>query len=321
MQFTRIPDSWSVLGAPLVYAFTASRSDFDLRIASPDGATLYGAKRFAAATEASVDIAPCLRRALAFAPSAGPTGVCSAAGRRIEAVVQLTDRASGRSVAAPVRCFVAAAEPVTAPALLTAMPRNRLIPAGACDELTLLTDGPLDVALRVEYGLRTATGTHRLPAAGLHLFRLDTADFAGADRITVDAGACGTVLYSLTPPVQEAVRLAWRSRAGSIEHYTFPVETTAGLTATRLEACGPEGRVVRTTAAPYRTLRSALERREVLEALSELLVTPEVWLVEGARCTPVVVTGDRAVVHAYGALRTLEVTVCPKTKPAQPWSC
>lgn len=321
MQFTRIPDSYAPLGGPLIYAFDGDRSDFDVRITDPAQQTAYGAKRFAAATEAAFDIAPYLRRALRFTPLTSESGVHDGSGRMLRVVVAVTDRTTRQTITAPVRVVLPSVAQPGGPALLTAMPRTRLIAAGESDELTFVTYAPLQLTVSADYGPHTTTETHSIPADGLHLFRLNTADFPRADRITVEAGSCGTVVYSVMQPVQEAVRLAWRSRAGSIEHYTFPIEVAAGFEADRHCACGPDGSVSRSDVTSYRTLRSALERREVLEPLAELIATPEVWIVEGARYTPVEVATDRAVVHRYGALRYLEIVIRPKKCLAQPWNC
>ena len=121
-------------------------------------------------------------------------------------------------------------------------------------------------------------------------------------------------------PVQGAVRLAWRSRCGSLEHYSFPIELTAGIEATRHEAYGPNGYTARTSCEQRRKLRSALETREVLEALSELVYTPEVWIVEGERYTPVEVVSDRAVFHHYDTMSYIEIIIRPKTQSRLPWN-
>ena len=115
------------------------------------------------------------------------------------------------------------------------MPLVRLIPEDACDELTLLTDGPCIVTVTAEAGDTATAESYRVSEAGLHLFRLDMRDFPGAERVTVD---------SVTPAVQGQVRLAWRSSAGSVEHYTFPIVRTTTVRTERREAEGPQGRVV-----------------------------------------------------------------------------
>ncbi len=321
MQFTRIPNSYAPLGGPLTYAVQASSiADIEIRITDASRTRLYGAKRFAATRSAEFDIAPYLRRALRFTPTTGSTGVYDGDSRTLTAIVEASSSANSPTPATPSRTFLPSADEVSAPCLFTSMPLVRLIPDGAADELTLMTRAQQPITLTIAYGPHAATENHVIPSGGLHLFRLDTADFPNADQITVDAGPCGKVVYTVVKPVQEAVRLAWRSRSGSIEHYSFPIETTATVEATKRSAYGSDGYVSSATFECRRTLRSALETREVLEALAELLYTPEVWMVEGAGYTPVDVISDRAAVHNYGTMSTLEITFRPKNRPRQSWN-
>ena len=346
MQFTRIPDSYAPLGGPLTYAVEHdARSNLAVRILNGTQTELYGAKRFAEVAAAEFDIAPYLRRQLRFVPVTGETGVYAGAPRIIGTVVKVeaTSAASAAAEAAEgstqpaaegaaesatgsaaepavqaaaratatsaYRMFLPSTEPVSAPALLTSMPRVRLIPVGASDELSLLTSGPHRVTLIAEYGPDAIADTFEIPSGGLHIFLLNTSDYWRADKITIDAGTCGKVVYSLVQPMRGSVRLAWRSRAGSLEQYTFPVETTAGVEATKHHAYGPDGYVGRATGEYHRKLRSALETREVLEGLAELVDTPQVWLVEEDRYVPVEVVSERAVVHNHGTMSWLEVTI------------
>lgn len=321
MQFTRIPQPYAPLGGALTYAIEADTvTDLEVRITDNTKSRLYGAKRFAAVTAAEFDIAPYLRRALHFTPIVGRTGIYAGARRVLTVVVEVTSSATQQVLAAPSRTFLPTTDDLAAPALLTSMPLARLIPEGACDELSLLTDGPQEITVGVGYGPHTTTETHVIPSGGLHIFRLDTADFPMADTITIDARACGKVVYSVTRPVSEAVRLAWRSRNGSVEHYTFPIEATASVEATKQQAYGAEGHTGRTTFEHHRKLRSALETRTVLEALAELICTPEAWLVEGDDYLPIDIVSNRAVVHNYGTMSCLEITFRPKIQPRKPWN-
>ena len=133
----------------------------------------------------------------------------------------------------------------------------------------------------------------REAGAGLHVFRLDTRDFPGCETLTVDAGACGTVTYTLIPAAQEALRIAWRSCAGSIEHYSFPVIRSTTL---RLE--------------------SAYETPETLEPLAGLLLSPEVWILRNGEYVPVDVRSEEAVIQRHGMLCSLEIVVRPKNNPS-----
>jgi len=88
----------------------------------------------------------------------------------------------------------------------------------------------------------------------LHVFRLDTRDFPEAETLTVDAGACGSVAYTVISAPTGARRLAWRSSAGGIEHYTFPVEKSESVETIRQRAYGAEGHLVARTRAERRTV-------------------------------------------------------------------
>lgn len=124
------------------------------------------------------------------------------------------------AAAAPARTFLPGAEAAEAPALLTRMPLNRLIPEGTCDELTLLADSSVTVTVTAQAGDTTTAESYRTEEAGLHLFRLDTPDFPGAETVTVDAGACGTVTYTVIPALEGA--LTWRGGAARGRSSTTP---------------------------------------------------------------------------------------------------
>lgn len=241
-----------------------------------------------------------------------------------EPLTTLSDRRaaplSPASAVAPARTFLPSAEAVAAPALLTAFPDVRILPDGASDELTLLTAAAQNVTVIARSGDTTAAASYSVPGPGLHLFRLDARDFPGAETLTVDAGACGTVTYTLVSPTDEGVRLAWRSSAGSVEHYTFPVEAAATVETEKNRAYGPDGHVGAGTHERRRTLRSAFEVRGVLEALAELTSTPEVWLVTAEDYEPVDVVSERAVVHRHGTLNCLEIEIRPRRKTPLPWN-
>ena len=155
----------------------------------------------------------------------------------------------------------------------------------------------------------------------MHVFRLDTRDFPEAETLTVDAGACGSVAYTVIPAFSGARRLAWRSSAGGIEHYTFPVEKSESVETIRQRAYGAEGHLVARTRAERRTvLVSAYEPRATLEGLSEVLSSPDVWLAEDDGYTAVDVVTEKSVLHRHGAVTCLEIEIRPKRKTGMPWN-
>ena len=218
MTFTQIPPEYAPLGGELRYTVTTQETaTLDLRIADAGNGTLIGAKRFAGVTSASFDAAPYLRRTVAFVPTTGSTGFRMADGRTVTAYIEAqAAQATGTAptVHSPLRTFLPCRTNVTAFALLTSMPLVRLISHGESDELTLFSDEAVTVTVTAQSGTTTTAESYRTATGGLHVFRLDTRDFPEAETLTVDAGACGSVAYTVISAPTGARRLAWRSSAG-----------------------------------------------------------------------------------------------------------
>lgn len=230
-------------------------------------------------------------------------------------------RSANAAVTSPLRTFLPCREALAAPVLLTAMPCVRLISPDESDELTLFTDGACTVTVTAQAGESTTAETYRTTTGGLHLFRLDMRDFPEAESLTVDAGACGTVAYTVVPSAPDAQRLAWRSSAGGIEHYTFPIERSETLETSKKRAYGAEGHLAATTGSERHTLLvSAYEPRATVEALAEILSSPAVWLAGETGYIPVDVITDKAVLHGHGAVTCLEIAIRPKRKTRMPWN-
>ena len=177
------------------------------------------------------------------------------------------------------------------------------------------------MTVTAEAGDTATAESYRASEAGLHLFRLDMRDFPGAERVTVDAGTCGTVVYSVTPAVQGQVRLAWRSSAGSVEHYTFPIVRTTTVRTERREAEGPQGRVVAAAETDREiVLVSVYETRSMLEPLAELTATAAAWIVTEKCYIPVDIATEEAVVQRRGTLSCLEIAIRPKRKKHAAWN-
>ena len=238
MTFTQIPQQYAPLGAEAVYAVeNPAGGDLDIRIADEKGATL-GALRFAAAATARFDAAPALRRALRFIPLVGNTGFYAATGRVVKAAVTAGAAGTlpeGTEATAPARTFLPGREAAESPALLTTLPRRRIIPEGACEELTLLTAGDAEAVVTARTADSLTAESYSVRTSGPLLFRIDTRDFPGAETLSIDFGEIGTVEYTVVPAVREAVRLAWRSSAGSaMRMNSAPARCRASATDRRL---------------------------------------------------------------------------------------
>ena len=114
---------------------------------------------------------------------------------------------------------------------------------------------------------------------------------------------------------------AWRSSAGSVEHYTFPIVRTTTVRTERREAEGPQGRVVAAAETDREiVLVSAYETRSMLEPLAELTATAAAWIVTEKRYIPVDIATEEAVVQRRGTLSCLEIAIRPKRKKHAAWN-
>lgn len=129
------------------------------------------------------------------------------------------------------------------------MPSVRTISPGESDELTLLCDEACTITVTAQAGDSATAESYRTKSGGVLVFRLDTRDFPDAETLTVDAGKCGSVSYTVVPAVSGGRRLAWRSSAGSIEHYTFPIEKSVTAETVKNRAYGTDGHLT-AAAAP-----------------------------------------------------------------------
>lgn len=323
MQFTQIPQHYSPLGDALLYTVKhTAAADIEVRVIDPSDSSVLAAKRFASVAEASFDIAPALRRGLRFEPRQGGTGFVDSAGRCATAQVKafLSDDEAVVATSSS-RVFLPGDSPASSPSLLTTMPRERLIPEGACDELTIFSEAAFAVTVTAVGPDSTSAQHYRSSNSGLQPFRLDTRDFPGAETITVDAGVCGQVVYTLVPAREEAVRLAWRSHVGSIEHYSFPVVRETTLRVDKTRGYGADGPVVTAWLSEQEThLVSAYESTSVLEALAGVIAAPEVWLIEEEGYTPVDITTDEATILRHGAMCCLEIAFRSTRKTSASWN-
>lgn len=286
---------------------TEKTKRLDVKIADTETGELLGAKRYAEVTAVTVDAAPIVGRHIRFAPEAGHTGFLAAKDRwrtvKIVAATETEEAVSGTCV------YHAGAGTEEVPALLTTLPRQRLIGPEEQEQLTLLTKSPW-MTLRATGPEGTTERRFLTQNATVNVFRLAAADYPGAERIELVTGDGLTVEYTVLAPPKGARRIAWRTRAGSLEHYTFPLEQASTVETKKNRIRTPEGIGTLTTATERRLrLRSAYETREMLEALAEIIEAPQVWLAEAESYVPVTVLTDKATVHRHGTMSLLEMEI------------
>lgn len=319
MLFTSTPENLASYFRPLIYEFADEEAPRTLDFFIRDGLTdeLIAVKRLCDTSAGKVDIAPILRSRLDVRPLLTP-GFASASGRAlcVRTTVEDTTR---------IRWFLPAETDPDGSALIGTMPLERTIGCGECDELTLEPD-----TLRVEIEIESPPGTSvknylNFSSGDPSLFRLDTTELpAGFTRLALsfydsDGAVRAQVRYAAVSRPEGAVRVAWFSRRGSLEHYTFPVANLLAEAQEREDIALCDGRRMRVR-APHRTmltLTSAYERPELLRALCEIGTSPAVWVIDPqGRYLEAEAGAEERTIARPGALSALSFTF----KIDAPWS-
>lgn len=318
MKFNKYPAAYTSVGPGKSATFGLQLDepgDIDIRIRETESNRLLGGKRFVNISQADIDVAARIRSVMVFTPSTGSTGFKSTDGRIIQAGVEALRPGSDTVELTSVpRYFIPGDQSAQTLGLRTTMALNRLIPAGEADEISIFYSRYCNFVVSGTGGDSTVTEQFESPQYGWQLFRLNTADFPGCDTITVDTGLGESIVYTVVPASQNAVRLAWESRAGSIEHYSFPTVSQTSLLVEKHRTESPEGYLV-TSAETLRktTIVSAFELPEVLEPLAELISARNVWSLKDNVYTPIDILTDEAVIQQHGTLCALELAFRPKT--------
>lgn len=324
MTFTQIPQQNAPLGGELRYAVRHEQpTTIDIRILDTPTGMVLGTKRFVDVTEVSFDVAPYVRRGVQTGPAYGGTGFRVTDERMITVTVEATAQLAvgTTTVRSASRTFLALGLLPAAPALITTMPRERIIGPDECDDLVFYTAEALQITLTTMAGDTATAQTYRASEGGMKLFRLDMRDFAGAETLTVDAGACGQVTYTVDALGRRAGRLAWCCQTGSVEYYTFPLKRATRHDCGKTSAYGPSGYVTAATRNQVHTLfESAYETEPVLTALMELATASRVWLAEGDSYTQVDVVSIAPQEINPGSVGSVEIEIRSIRKTPSPWN-
>ena len=315
LSFQTTPGPLVPAGQRAEYRLESDRArTFDIRLTDLQTGELLGTKRFAEVAEAAFDASPIVRHRLHFKPLKSRTsGFMVPEDRRCRvAATAVAADDPDRPVVSAETLFHAGSAESPVPSFATTMPRQRLIAPGEWDELTLLSDEMPQITVTAAGPAGETRRVYNVVNFHVNLFRLHADDFPDAERITVEARAGGKIEYAVLPAPTGARRIAWRSSAGSIEHYTFPTEAEATLAVSKSRAVGPEGLATVAVAAERRLrLRSAYETRETLEALAEIVASPQVWIATDEGYRPVDVLTETATIHRHGVLSLLEIEIRP----------
>lgn len=189
---------------------------------------------------------------------------------------------------------------------------------GESDEITCCIPGQHTVTVTSDITAEALT-YNAIGGEELTLFRLNTRSFLpSVGTITVRIATAGQTVaeigYTVVPKCDEGCRIAWRSRAGSIEHYTFPVVKSVVQKIRKEQVLTDDAgyedisiRDERTT-----TLASAFEPAAVIEALAEIAASPQVWKIDGDKYEEVDILTREQTIGRHGSLGCIEISLRPR---------
>ena len=259
---------------------------------------------------ARFDAAPVLRRSFVLRPAAGASGLAVAEDCRFRVVLSVG------AVRSKAVTLLSTEPDINALTLISGMSAKRTIRYGESDRLIFYSQSDFTVSIEVQ----TPSGTKHYSYnwkgdAGLVALRLRTTDFdPAAQRITVMANRTTAAEYTVEPSTADSVRLAWRSTAGVVEHYTFPIVVRRTLVSGRRTVRLADGTcTVAGSEHVEAVLRSAYENAATVATIAEAAISPQVWVVDGdtGEYISVDVLTQQVATHSFGEPSNVELTVRP----------
>ncbi len=325
MIFTQIPGDYAPLYGPLNFRFEDQEPPRELTFILLDSndLSILATKRLWGTNSGEVNIAPLLRRRISWNPQATPMGF-SLANTRIPEVT-----ASVEGVEVTRRILPVWPEEEIPEVLLSPMPDRRVLIRGEGEEL-FLNRG---VAM-AELEIQTPWEKRVIPYRGgnpeeFQLFRFDSREWpegacqAELRLLDTSLKVLHTLRYTLIEAPAEGLRVAWVSRLGSIEHYTFPVVKWIEQPQQERPIVLVDGRSkrLRVSLEENWQVTSAYETPEMQRALTELATTQAAWWIdEVGNYHEIGVESAPLKLQRYGLLSTLEFTLCPTRKQLSLWS-
>lgn len=324
MKFTSIPEAYSSFREPLLYSFSTESStprDVELKIINRTTGEEIGRKRLYNVTTGEVDIAPYLRSA---AHTTLPESIEECGEVNVGTTIKVVVEAEG--VSSSVRSFIATT--IDRDALYTLLSAQHLHRTMERDEFDLIgyfTWPDIVVSFDVEF---IGSGADRItitpPSGGQRAVAVTARGREGVDTIRVsvkvDDVVSEVIEYDLMPNIRGSHRVAWLNSHHSPEVYTFPLRKSVLIESTRRHMESIWGReAAAVESASELKLLSAYEPEHQLKALSEILSSPSVWLIEGTQVKDVRLTTERVLLSPSEGMGIIEVDIRAAEEGVQLW--
>lgn len=325
MLFTATPGDCAPLYGAICFAFGDQEAPRDLELKLYDARTeeLIATKHLYQTNQGEVNIAPLLRRRMAWEAEGHKTGFRSAR-KRVQQIRLEVEDATAECCILPILPTTTLVDP-----LYTTLPTSRILVRGRSEELFLSAKvGRAELRLYTPWGQSHTIYRPPIGADSL-LFTLNSQEWpaevcrAELQLSNLMGEELVTLRYTPVEPTEESLRVAWVSSTGSIEHYTFPVVEQVVLLEQEEAAQLANGNMRRLSARYgwQQRVWSAYERPEMIRALSEIATSPQLWWVDGSEVYhPLSVKPEPLTLERHGLISTLKFTFRSTAQQLSLWS-
>ncbi len=300
-MFINIPNNYSSMWGELTYEYNcATSTDIVLDIESAESGESLGVKKFYSSTSAKLNVAPMLFESML--PDVGNIEFTTTLSQA-EGFPKISLSVGSESCDERVFCY--SQQPLSAPAVVTTMPLNRLLRAHEVDLITFIANEGSTIkyilsAVAQAGGAEIELASEEVVASGSAMQISIAADDFIEEYSTLyctlycDGDILAKCGYTLGDSLLQTYRVAWISSKGSIEHYSFPAITS---------------RSYLNSGATVRSLRSAYGTAAEVEALSEILSSPKVWRADGDEYREVEVLTKEQQILSEGVLAVAQIEI------------
>ena len=281
MRITKISDNFTPLHEGILFEIDSeSETPTDIVVEIVDVATreVVGTQLLRNTTSTTINIAPYMARLEGYAPTS-PSHTTFAEAPTASYRVRIDNIESEEVVVSVNRCRID-----SKPSIVASLPNRRRIAHGESDELLIVAESGHTLYAEIVADTGETLHIEHLSLSGVSTLAISTNDFEteiGSLDITLycEGKEFGSLHYAVTKPLKTATRVAWLSECGAIERYSFPSTHRVKCSADKQTIATKEG-VMAAHSRAKRTISlcSRIEPRTTIEALSQLISAPKVWV-------------------------------------------
>ncbi len=301
-MFINIPENYSSLRGELIYDYSISEpEDIVIEVKDSDSGELLGVKKFYSTTSASINVAPIILADIDSREVVTQANFSTGVGYLRSVTLSVGETSSEE------RTFTISEQEESLLQFVTTMPKARILGAGECDNLLVLS--PKYETLAISIALTPIDDQGEVVSWPFATYgnSLDKVFTVCADNFNSNYQAAVVTLksnnetfdeiyylFSDSDENQGGYRIAWLSKRGSIEFYTLPLVSEV---------------LHKSDGSIERQLRSAYGTREEMEALMGILSSERVWGVVDDEFAEIEVITTESTLLEAGALQLLNLRI------------